>query len=165
MSIGDASVPWPIRLITWSLALQMFFQYSVIITILEFCHSNIQYLMAYYVLLVSSMAKELRCSLAKWKVPGLNLTMGKFQKSFGKKKFQLKSFRKKSQPSSACMMEIQMTGVLLTHKKAGVCAIMSIWLVHIKEHVWTVGTCPTTILLSTITMCECVCEWQHWRRL
>ena len=50
-----------------------------------------------------------------------------------------------------------------TRKKAGVCAIMSIWLVHIKEHVWTIGTCPTTILLSTITMCECVCEWQHWR--
>ena len=43
-----------------------------------------------------------------------------------------------------------------TRKKAGVCAIMSIWLVHIKEHVWTVGTCPTTILLSTVNMCECV---------
>ena len=28
--------------------------------------------------------------------------------------------------------------------------------VHITEHVWTVGTCPTTILLSTVTMCECV---------
>ena len=43
---------------------------------------------------------------------------------------------------------------------------MSIWLVHIKEHVWTmVGTCPTTILLSAVTMCECVCEWQQWRRL
>ena len=46
-----------------------------------------------------------------------------------------------------------------------VCAIMSIWLVHIKEHVWTVGTCPTTILLSAVTMCECVYEWQQWRRL
>ena len=34
-----------------------------------------------------------------------------------------------------------------THKKAGVCAIMSMWLVHIREHVWTIGTCPTTILL------------------
>ena len=52
-----------------------------------------------------------------------------------------------------------------TRKKAGVCAIMSIWLVHIKEHVWTVGTCPTTILLSAVTTCECVCEWQQWRRL
>ena len=52
-----------------------------------------------------------------------------------------------------------------TRKKAGVCAIMSIWLVHIKEHVWTVGTCPTTILLSAVTMCACVCEWQQWRRL
>ena len=52
-----------------------------------------------------------------------------------------------------------------TRKKARVCAIMSIWLVHIKEHVWTVRTCPTTILLSAVTMCECVCEWQQWRRL
>ena len=43
------------------------------------------------------------------------------------------------------------------------CAIMSMWLVHIKEHMWTVGTCPTTVLLST--MSECVYEWQHWRRL
>ena len=44
-----------------------------------------------------------------------------------------------------------------THKKAGVCTIMFIWLVHIKENVWTIGTCPTTILLSTVTMYECVC--------
>ena len=28
---------------------------------------------------------------------------------------------------------------------------------HIKEHVWTVGTCPTTILLSA--MSECVNEF------
>ena len=48
-------------------------------------------------------------------------------------------------------------------KKAGVCAIMSMWLVHIKEHMWTIGTCPTTVLLST--MSECVYEWQHWRQL
>ena len=41
-----------------------------------------------------------------------------------------------------------------THKKAGVCAIVSIWLVHIKEHVWAIGTCPTTILLSAVIMCE-----------
>ena len=34
-----------------------------------------------------------------------------------------------------------------THKKARVFAIMSVWLVHIKEHVWTVRTCPTTTLL------------------
>ena len=34
-----------------------------------------------------------------------------------------------------------------TYKKAGVCAITSIWLVHIKEHVWTIRTCPTTIFL------------------
>ena len=26
---------------------------------------------------------------------------------------------------------------------------MSMWLVHIKEHMWSVGTCPTTVLLST----------------
>ena len=28
-----------------------------------------------------------------------------------------------------------------------------------KEHMWTVGTCPTTVLLST--MSECVYVWQH----
>ena len=43
------------------------------------------------------------------------------------------------------------------------CAIMSTWLVHIKEHMWTIRTCPTTVLLST--MSECVYEWQHWRWL
>ena len=43
------------------------------------------------------------------------------------------------------------------------CAIMSMWLVHIKEHMWTIGTCPTTVLLSI--MSECVYEWQHWRWL
>ena len=45
-----------------------------------------------------------------------------------------------------------------THLKAGVCvcvcAIMPMWLAHIKEHVWTVGICPTTILLPT--RCNCV---------
>ena len=54
---------------------------------------------------VSGMAKWLRHSLAKWKVPGSNLTMEKVsEKSFGKKKA--------SQLSSACMMEVWMTGVL-----------------------------------------------------
>ena len=28
---------------------------------------------------------------------------------------------------------------------------------------WTIGTCPTTVLLSTTS--KCVYEWQHWRRL
>ena len=41
-------------------------------------------------------------------------------------------------------------------KKAGVCTVMSMWLVHIKEHVSSIRTCPTTILLST--MIECVSE-------
>ena len=40
----------------------------------------------------------------------------------------------------------------LTCKKAGVCAVMPMWLVHIKEHVWTVRTSPTT-------MSECVNEY------
>ena len=47
-------------------------------------------------------------------------------------------------------------------KKAGVHVIMPTWLVHIKEHVWTIRTCPTTILLPTryghmhnVYMCEC----------
>ena len=43
-----------------------------------------------------------------------------------------------------------------TCKKAGVCAIMSIWLVHIKEHVWTVGTCPTTTLLPDLSCIVCI---------
>ena len=38
-----------------------------------------------------------------------------------------------------------------TCKKARVCAIMLMWLVHIKEHVWTIGTCPTTTLLSVMS--------------
>ena len=38
-----------------------------------------------------------------------------------------------------------------THKKARVCAIMSTWLVHIKEYVWTIGACPTTILLPDLS--------------
>ena len=47
-----------------------------------------------------------------------------------------------------------------THKKAGVCAVMPMWLVHIKEHVWTVGTCLTTTLLSAMSECvnECCIE-------
>ena len=27
-------------------------------------------------------------------------------------------------------------------KKAGVCAVMSMWLVHIKDHLWTIGFMP-----------------------
>ena len=60
-----------------------------------------------------------------------------------------------------CHMSIQeFTECYLTRKKAGLCAVMSMWLVHIKEHVWSVGTCPTTILLSmSRLMCEVLC----WR--
>ena len=74
-------------------------------------------------------------------------------KSFGK------SFGKKNKPASYPLLAWWKSGwreCSPTRKKAGVCAIMSIWLVHIKEHVWTIGTCPTTILLSTVNMCECV---------
>ena len=61
---------------------------------------------------VSGMAKWLRRSLAKWKVPGLNLTMGKVlekvsvKKSFGKKnqkkqkKKNKKKQNKKKKPAS-----------------------------------------------------------------
>ena len=56
---------------------------------------------------VSGMAKWLRHSLAEWKVPGSNLTMGKVSEKFRKKKK-----KEKSQLSSACMMEVRMTGVL-----------------------------------------------------
>ena len=39
-----------------------------------------------------------------------------------------------------CHMSIQeFTECYLTHKKAGLCAVMSMWLVHIKEHVWSIG--------------------------
>ena len=110
---------------------------------------------------VSGMAEWLRCSLAEWKVPGSNLTMGEvLEKSSVKKKKK----KKASYPLLA-WWKSGWRECSPTRKKAGVCAIMSIWLVHIKEHVWTVGTCPTTILLSAVTMCECVCEWQQWRRL
>ena len=98
------------------------------------------------------MAEWLRRSLAEWKVPGSNLTMGKVSEKKKKKK-------KKKKPASYPLLAWWKSGwreCSPTRKKAGVCAIMSIWLVHIKEHVWTVGTCPTTILLSTVNMCECV---------
>ena len=48
-----------------------------------------------------------------------------------------------------------------TRKKAGVCAIMSMWLVHIKEHVWTVRTCPTTIFLSDCRIVGGAVRWMH----
>ena len=39
-----------------------------------------------------------------------------------------------------CHMSIQeFTECYLTHKKARLCAVMSMWLVHIKEHVWSIG--------------------------
>ena len=57
---------------------------------------------------VSGMAKWLRHLLAEWKVPGSNLTMGKVSE-----KVSVKKFRGEGQPSSACMMEDRMMGVLL----------------------------------------------------
>ena len=56
------------------------------------------------------MAEWLRHSLAEWKVPGSNLTMGKVLEKFWLKKKKKK--KKKGQLSSACMMEVRMTGVL-----------------------------------------------------
>ena len=99
----------------------------------------------------------------EWKVPGLNLTMGKVSEKVSVKKFW-KTKKKASYPLLA-WWKSGWWECSPTRKKSGVCAIMSIWLVHIKEHVWTVRTCPTTILLSAVTTCECVCEWQQWRRL
>ena len=63
-----------------------------------------------------------------------------------------------------CHMNIQEAPRVLPNslKGWGVCYHV-MWLVHIKEHMWTVGTCPTTVFLST--MSECVYEWQHWRWL
>ena len=59
------------------------------------------------------MAEWLRRSLAEWKVPGSNLTMGKVsEKVSEKKKKKKKKEKKPSQLSSACMMEVRMTGVL-----------------------------------------------------
>ena len=40
---------------------------------------------------VSGMAKWLRCSLAEWKVPGLNLTMGKVSEKVLEKKRKKKA--------------------------------------------------------------------------
>ena len=58
-------------------------------------------------------------------------------------------------------MSIQeFTECYLTRKMVGLCAVMSMWLVHIKEHVWSVGTCPTTVLLS---MSRLMCKVLHWR--
>ena len=44
-----------------------------------------------------------------------------------------------------------------THKKAGVCAVMSMYLVDIKEHVWSIWRNPTTILLSAMSKCTNKC--------
>ena len=57
-----------------------------------------------------------------------------------------------------CHMSMQeVPRVLPNSWKARVCDVMPMWLVHIKEHVWTIRTCPTTILLSAMN--ECVNEY------
>ena len=63
---------------------------------------------------VSGMAEWLRHSLAEWKVPGSNLTMGNVSEkvSVKKKKFRKKKKKKPASYPSACMMEVRMTGVL-----------------------------------------------------
>ena len=58
------------------------------------------------------MAKWLRCSLAEWKVPGSNHHGKSFRKVWEKVLVKKKSFGKKGQLSSACMMEVRMMGVL-----------------------------------------------------
>ena len=47
---------------------------------------------------VSGMAEWLRRSLAEWKVPGSNLTMGKVSEKFRKKKKKKKKKKKASYP-------------------------------------------------------------------
>ena len=53
---------------------------------------------------------------------------------------------------SCAVLHIYTSGTWLG-KKAGMSAVMSMWLVHIKEHVWTIWICPTTILLPTRYEC------------
>ena len=60
-----------------------------------------------------------------------------------------------------CHMSIkEVPRVFPNSQKARVCAVMPMWLVHIQEHVWTIGTCPTTILLSAMSdhVNECCIE-------
>ena len=101
------------------------------------------------------MAEWLRHSFAKWKVPGLNLTMGKVFE-----KFWLKSLKKR--PAILCLHDGSPDDGSAPQliKRLGVCYHVYMISAH-KEHVWTIRTCPTTILLSAVTMCECVCEWQQ----
>ena len=48
-----------------------------------------------------------------------------------------------------------------THKKAGVCAVMPKWILHIKEHMWTLGICPPTILLPDFKFNFKYCRYMH----
>ena len=63
-----------------------------------------------------------------------------------------------------CHMSIQEAPRVLPNslKGWGVCYHVYVIGAH-KEHMWTVGTCPTTVLLYTTN--ECVYEWQHQRWL
>ena len=71
------------------------------------------------------MAEWLRRSLAEWKVPGSNLTMGKVSEKVLVKKFWKK---KASQPAILCLHDGSPDNRSAPQlvKKAGVCAIMSI---------------------------------------
>ena len=108
------------------------------------------------------MVKVLTCQV---KGLGLNLTMVKVSEKVLVKRFWEKTTNKQASYPLLAWWKSGWWECSPTHKKAGMCAIMSIWLLHIKEHVWTIGTCPTTILLSAVTMCECASEWQQWRQL
>ena len=87
-------------------------------------------------------------------------------KSFGKK-FRLKKKKKKvsvqkkkkKKPAILCLHDgspDDRSAPQLIKRLGFVLSCLYDW-VYIKEHVWTVGTCPTTILLSTVTMCMSVC--------
>ena len=69
------------------------------------------------------MAEWLRCSLAEWKVPGSNLTMGKVSEKKKKKKKE-----RKKKPAILCLHDGSPDDGSAPQlvKKAGVCAIMSI---------------------------------------
>ena len=49
------------------------------------------------------MAEWLRRSLAEWKVPGSNLTMGKVSEKVSVKKKKKKKKKKKNQPAILCL--------------------------------------------------------------
>ena len=74
------------------------------------------------------MAEWLRHSLAEWKVPGSNLTLGKVSGKVSEKVLVKKKKKKKKRPAILCLHDGSPDdgSCSPTHKKAGVCASMSI---------------------------------------